>query len=194
MRLYGAKKEKKMKITVFSSLFLVLLFGLTVNACSKNSSKNPSTDSSTESTATASLGNYPADYGIAYFNVLGVSNAPTVRDLYGPSAPFATTVNGLPAKITFESSSGNQNEFTATLLLTMTTDEEENMKVMRMQVTFQPDSMTERSYVRYVKIANLITGQISEQASRGTEMEDGRLFGLLAGMLDYFWDTSKLSL
>jgi hypothetical protein len=61
-----------------------------------------------------------------------------------------------------------------------------------MQVTFQADSMTEKSYVRYIKLTNPVNGKISEQRSRGGEMEDGGLFGFFAGVMEMFWDKSKI--
>jgi hypothetical protein len=146
-----------------------------------------------QSSSRANFGNYPADYGLAYWSMIANSQAPTIRGLFGSTAVFATSLQGMPTIVTLESASGNRNEFTANLLLSVKNpDTGVEQKVLRMQVSFQADSMTEKSYVRYVKLANLVDGKISEQRSRGGEMEDGGLFGFFAGVMGMFWDTSVL--
>jgi hypothetical protein len=139
------------------------------------------------------FGDYPADYRIAFFEMAGISNVPTVRSLFGPDAQFAAGSYGVPTSVTIESGSGTKDEFTAVLLLTTKNPEtEEEIKVARMQVTFQPDSMTERSYIRYFKLADLISGAITEKRSSGTQMDDANLSGLFGGMMQLFWDMSVL--
>ena len=152
-----------------------------------------SSGSTSSKSPVSKFGNYPANYEIAFFNTLGYSKAPTVEDLFEANAPFITTFQGLPATVIIESANGTGNEFAAILLLSVknqNTDEE--IKFARMNVKFQSDKMTEKSYVRYVRFANLISGDSAEQQSYGSQMEDGELFGFFAGLMVLFWDTSKL--
>jgi predicted outer membrane repeat protein len=97
----------------------------------------------------ANFGAYPADYRIAYLNKVGLN--PTVRDLYGPGAAFATKSGGVPCTVTLESSAGTAAEFTAQILMTMITDGKRT-PFMRLLVRFEADRMAQMSYVRYLKV------------------------------------------
>jgi hypothetical protein len=172
------RQEGDMKKSVVLGVFLFLCFGIGTYA---------------QNSVRANFGNYPADYGIAYFNTIGYINAPTVRGLFGPNAPFATTFQGVPCAVILESGSGDKNEFTAVLLLSLKNPKGEDIRIARLQVKFQPDNMTEKSYIRYFRFADLVSGQSNVQQSRGTtEREDAQVFGHLVAWLEYFWDTSKI--
>lgn len=142
----------------------------------------------------ADFGNYPADFEIAYLNMAGYSKVPTLRTLFGPNAPFVTTFENVPAIVTLESASADSRTvFTAVLLLSIKKpDTGETIRFIRMQVRFQSDDMSEKSYVRYIKLAQLSNGQITERRSRGTEEQDAEIAGFFVGMMRGFWDTSKL--
>jgi len=145
------------------------------------------------SSARVNFGAYPADYEIAYFNmvsmVLDVPGALTVRDLFGRDAVFATSFQGMPSRVALESASGDRNEFTAILLLSVkNTNSNEYTRGMRLQVKFEADSVTERSYVRYIRLVNLLNGQTNERQSYGSQMQDAELTGFFAGTIEYFWD------
>jgi hypothetical protein len=156
---------------------LVILFSCVgINAYAQNSVK-------------ANFGSYPADYGIAYFNMLGVSPAPTVRGLFGPNAKFITSFQGIPAVVTLEKATGTAKEFTGQLLLTLKVPEKDDMKVMRLAVTFESDDMAEMSYCRYINLVNLLRGSKTEQISYGDQNSDGNVLGILAGVMEYFWES-----
>ncbi|MDR2194740.1 MAG: hypothetical protein LBP19_09825 [Treponema sp.] len=140
----------------------------------------------------ANFGKYPIDYEIAYMRILGYfSPVPTVRDLFGPSAAFATSFRNVPTNVTLEKTSGNADEFTAQLLVTINVPDKGNVRLMRMQVRFEADDMSEMSYVRYVKTVNLMNGEVSEQESYGDQMSDGNILGYFVGIMQIFWDISK---
>ena len=136
------------------------------------------------------FGTYPANYSIAYFSLLGIYPAPTVMQLFGPDAKFATSFQGeIPSIITIESSNGNANEFTVQLLLTLKVPEKGDIKLGRLLVTFRSDKMSEMSYCRYLKFANLINGSILENKSNGSPYSDAELLGNFIGIMVLFWDS-----
>ncbi|MDR0878613.1 MAG: hypothetical protein LBN21_11210 [Treponema sp.] len=141
------------------------------------------------------FGTYPADYGIAYFNMLGITPAPTVRDLFGPHAKFVTSFQGMPAVITLEKATGTAKEFTGQLLLTLNVPEKGDMKTMRMVVTFESDDLSEMSYCRYVNFVNLIAGSKTEKRSTRSQNSDVETLGFLVGVMveGAFWDESMLN-
>lgn len=149
-----------------------------------------------QSSARVNFGNYPADYQIAYLDLGagGYSRAITVRNLFGPNAPFTITfLEQLPATVILESGIGSRDEFTGTLLLSAENQNTgENVRIMRMQVKFQSDNIAERSYVRYIKFANLVSGQVVELESYGNPYQDGETAGFFTEAIKYFWDVSKL--
>ena len=156
-------------------------------------SRRTSGSSSAQASKKVNFGSYPIDYELAYFRMLGNSNPPTVNELFGPDATFGTSFNNIPSRVTLESCTGNKNELNAVLLLAIQNpNTEEYMDAMRMQLMFQSDDSANMSYVRYVKIINLVSGAITEKRSSGNQMDDAELTGLLAGMLPYFWDDSKI--
>ena len=139
-----------------------------------------------------SFGNYPVDYGIAYLNMAGYSKAPSVKQLYGPNANFLTSFQGLPASVTLESASGTTDEFTATLLLSIQpADSTEMRRISRMQVKFEADAMAERSYVRYLRLINLINGTDTVLESYGDTYQDAECAGGFGGSMQLFWDVSE---
>jgi hypothetical protein len=155
-----------------------LFFGLSLFAYAQNSAKT-------------NFGNYP--YELAYWNLAYKSQAPTIKKLFGADAPFVTQIQGIPSSVTLESASGNKSVFMATLLLTIKhPDTGKEIKFARMQVRFQSDDMAEKTYVRYVKFVNLMSGEISEKQSHGSAMEDSNIAGFFFGMMPMFWDTTKL--
>lgn len=166
----------KKKIVSGMSLVLFLIVGM---------------DSYAQNSVRANFGAYPADYGIAYFNMLGYSPAPTVRGLFGPNAKFVTSFQGIPAVVTLEKASGTAKEFSGQLLLTLKVPEKGDMKVMRLLVTFESDNMSEMSYCRYINLVNLIDGSKTERRSYGDQNSDGNVLGILAGVMEYFWDASE---
>ncbi|MCL2721137.1 MAG: hypothetical protein FWD47_07335 [Treponema sp.] len=138
------------------------------------------------------INNYPMNYSIAYFNNLGYLNAPTVGDLFGSNVQFATSFNNIPTEITLESTSVNKDEFSATILMTLIlTETNEKRDAFRMQVRFNADSFAEKSYVKYIKVVSLISGQTTELLSDGSEMENAHILGFFVEMMGLFWDTSK---
>jgi hypothetical protein len=148
------------------------------------------------------FGNYPADYRIAYVSsygsMLGLPNTLSVRTLFGPDAYFITSFNGVPAVVTLESAEGTQKSFTAQLLLSVKASEgagNEDVKIMRMQLTFESDSTSEMSYLRYVKVTNMQTGRITEERAYGDERSDAGLLAFFAGFWSegLIWDVSKYS-
>ncbi|MDR2797634.1 MAG: hypothetical protein LBB80_04760 [Treponema sp.] len=146
-----------------------------------------------QSSASANFGNYPADYGIAYLNMAGFTRSLTVRDLFGSSAPWITTFQSIPSIVTLDSTSGDSNKFSAVFTLTLQVPETgQEFKVFRMQVEFRSDNFTEKSYVRYVKSVNMMSGEIEEKRSYGNQMDDANICGYFIGMMAAFWDMEKL--
>jgi hypothetical protein len=165
-----------MKNSVCIAMFMILFVSVGVFA---------------QTTEKADFGKYPADYPLAYATMVGLSKPPTVKTLFGPDTYFLTSFQGIPAVITLESTSGTRERFTAQLLLTVEVPEKGDMKVIRMQMRFESDDMSEMSYVRYIKMVNLMNGQISEQTSYGDQMSDGNIMGFFLGTMELFWDVSK---
>jgi hypothetical protein len=164
-----------MKRNMCFGVSAILFFCLGIHAYAQNSVK-------------ANFGSYPADYGIAYFSMLGVSPAPTVRGLFDPNAKFATSFEGIPAVVTLEKATGTSKEFTCQLLLTLKVPEKGDMKVMRLAVTFVSDDMSEMSYCRYINLVNLVNGSKTERRSNGGQNSDGNVLGILVGVMEYCWD------
>ncbi|MDR1277515.1 MAG: hypothetical protein LBK02_02060 [Treponema sp.] len=191
-----------MKIPKTAWIMVTVVFGLIgVLGCRGNSSNSGSSnivkesggqDNGPQNSITVNFERYPADYGIAYFNMLGWYPAPAVRDLFGPNAAFVTSFQGVPAVVNLEKASGTNKEFTGQLLLTINTPEQGEMKVMRLLVTFEPDTMSEMSYARYIKLVSLVDGNTTERRSYGDQNSDGEILGIFAGAMEYFWDVSKL--
>ena len=148
----------------------------------------------------ANFGKYPADYPIAYVANygarLGLPNPLTVEALFGSSAYFITSYNDAPVVVTFESSEGTKESFTAQLLLSTKASKEtgnKDVKISRLQVTFESNSLSEMSYLRHVKVIDMVSGQIKEEKSNGDEMSDLGVFAFFAGFWSSgtFWDVSK---
>jgi hypothetical protein len=128
--------------------------------------------------------------------MFGLPNTLSVRTLFGPDAYFITSFNGVPAVVTLESAEGTQKSFTAQLLMSVKAAEgagKEDTKITRMQVTFESDSTSEMSYIRYVKITDMQTGKITENRAYGDERSDAGLLAFFAGFWSggLFWDVSK---
>lgn len=165
------------------SMMYVLVLALSMKAYAQNS-------------APANFGNYPADYEIAYLNMLGFTKSLTVRDLFGSSAPWITTFqNRIPSIVTLDSTSGDSNKFSTIFTLTLKNPEtDQELKLLRMQVEFRSDNFAERSYVRYVKIVNMLSGEMEEKRSYGNQRDDAEICGYFIGiMMEGFWDMSKLN-
>jgi hypothetical protein len=165
-----------MKNSVYVGLFMILFVSTGIFA---------------QTSGRANFGNYSADYPLAYVTMAGFSKSLTVRTLFGPNAYFITSLQDIPVVVTLESTNGTQGRFTAQLLLALKIPEIEDVKVMRMQIIFEPDSMSEMSYVRYIKMVNMMNGEVSEQISYGDQMSDGNIMGFLIGTMEMFWDVSK---
>lgn len=174
---------KHNKIFVFGLLVIILALGF---GCSRQDTPGQQTPEQVD------FGDYPADYVIAYATMVGFSKAPTVRSLFGPDAYFVTSFQDVPAEVTVESTNATEEEFTAQLLLATKVPEEE-VKITRMQITFESDSMSEMSCLRYIKLVNMRSGETTEEISYGDEMSDAGLMAFFAGMLSggLFWDVSK---
>jgi hypothetical protein len=170
---------------------IVVVLLVAILSSGGSSSKSQASKSQASGSTASRFGKYPANYEIAYFSTLGYSKVPTVKDLYNNNAPFLTEFQGVPAVVTIESIDGTGSELEALLLLTIKPKEGDERKFARMEVKFQSDKMTEKSYVRYVRFANLLTGQTAEQQSYGSQMEDGEILGFFVGLMVLFWDTSK---
>ena len=176
-------------------LFCVLMLG---GACkAKDSTSSNSGDKQVqvkakEAKLVSVFGNYPADYEIAYFNMMGYSKALTVRNLFGADAPLKTEgTEASPWIAEIESISGNKNELTVTVLIsTENPAGGEAVKLMRVQFKFQADSTAEKSYARYYKITNLVTGTTSEVRSNGSTGDDGEVLGALIEILEMGWNAS----
>jgi hypothetical protein len=164
----------KQRMILGAILFLYFMAG--INGFAQNTNK-------------VNFGAYPANYSIAYFPILGIYPAPTVMQLFGPDAKFAASFQGeIPSIITIESSNGNANEFTVQLLLILKIPEKGDVKLGRLLVTFRADKMSEMSYCRYLKFANLIDGSIFENRSNGSQKSDAELLGNFIGIMELFWD------
>jgi hypothetical protein len=83
-------------------LTLIIATNLIISGCNKKENQKVELDPIVQI-----FGNYPADYRIAYFSMLGYSPAPTVKDLFGPETTFASSFQGMPATVTLENTSGN---------------------------------------------------------------------------------------
>jgi ATP-dependent Clp protease adapter protein ClpS len=174
-----------MKNFVRVGLFMVFYLFVSVNTFAQTSGR-------------ANFGNYPADYPLAYVAATGAfSKSPTVRTLFGPNAYFAASFQDIPAIVTLESSGGSQGKFTAQLLLTVKAPEKGEIKIIRMQVIFESDNMSEMSYVRYIKMVNMIDGKVTEQSSYNARQrlydasDDVTIMGFFVGIMEFFWDVSK---
>jgi len=145
----------------------------------------------------ANFGRYPADYQIAYVttygSMVGLPNTLSVRDLFGPNAYLATSYNGIPIIVTLEETKGTQKSFTAQLLFSFTVTSGETMKGGRLQVTFESDSISEKSYLRYVKLTDMTNGKITDQRGYGDEKSDAGTLAFFGGLWSegLFWDVSK---
>jgi hypothetical protein len=170
------KRRQKMKNSVCVGVFIILFVSADVFA---------------QTSGRANFGNYPADYPLAYATMVGFSKSPTVRTLFGPNAYFLTSFQGIPAIVALESTNGVQGEFTAQLLLSVKVPEKGDMKVVRMQITFESDDMSEMSYIRYIKMVNMQTGKASEERSYGDERSDAGIIAFFLGSMELFWDVSK---
>jgi hypothetical protein len=179
---------QKNRLLMIGMVVLVLTF--IVFACSRKEEGGilKSDDVAKGVNSKDNFGVYPADYGIAYFNMVGYSPAPTVRGLFGPNAKFATSFMGTPAVVTLENVSGTAKEFTGQLLLTLKPPEQDDMKMMRLLVTFVSDDMSEMSYCRYIKLVSLVDGVITERRSSGDQGSDANVLGMFAGSMKYFWE------
>ena len=165
-----------MKKSVCAGMFMILLVSAGVFA---------------QTAGKANFGKYPVDYPLAYATKVGFSKSPTVMTLFGPHAYFITSFQGLPAVVALESTNGTQGRFTAQLLLTLKVPEKGDMKVVRMQITFESDGTSEMSYVRYIKITNMQTGKVSEERSYGDERSDAGIIAFFLGTMEMFWDVPK---
>jgi hypothetical protein len=174
-------------------LTLVLMAAIAVSACSQQKDSGKSI-----------FGKYPANYEIAYLNMFGYSKSPTINELFGPERIFTTTFEGVPSKITLESTSTREYgfgdyQFIAVLLLTIKkADTDENVNLFRVQIRFRSDSIYEKSYIQYIKFDNLISGESIEQKSYGVGLEEeGQLMGFFtggstgSGILGWIWNTSR---
>ena len=168
-----------MKKTVFWCLALAMCVGMNIHA---------------QNSGGANFGSYPADYGIAYFDMLGYSKLPTVRNLFGNNAPFLTKIQSLPIVVTLESGTGSGNKFTAVVSLSIKNEQTgESIKAMTMQVEFESDSLAQKSYVRYVKFVQANGVVAGEKRSYGTPEADGEALGVFEGIgMQFFWDKSQL--
>jgi hypothetical protein len=138
----------------------------------------------------ANFGKYPADYKIAYLSMVGLTNVPSIKDLFGPAAKFATSFSGVPATITVEKAKGTADKFDAQLLLSVKKNGV-SRKASRLVVEFESDSTAEASYCRYLKFVSLLNGQSTTTESDGEEVDDAQCLGQFYGVMPYFWDMKK---
>ena len=147
----------------------------------------------------ANFGKYPADYEIAYVSLYNflykLPNPLTVRDLFGPNAHFGTILPGygVPIVITLEETKATQKSFTAQLVMSVKTASGETQKTTRLQVSFESDSTSEKSYMRYVKLTDMTNGKTYENRGYGDEKSDAATVAFFAGMWSegVWWDVSK---
>jgi hypothetical protein len=181
-----------MKGLLIFSLLNVFFFCVDANLDAQNTEK-------------INFGNYPVDFKIwAGSNIFdtgdptnifvkgGYSRALSIRELFGPAAPFLTQLEQAPVTVTVESSSGNRNEFKVTMLLSVNPPNQESVRIARMQLQFQSDSVRELTYVRYVRQVNLINDKVIELRSSGGLLDDMATLSLFVGLMGMCWDTSKL--
>ena len=136
----------------------------------------------------ANFGSYPADYPLKYATEVGLSETVSPRSLYGPDAQFATSIDGLPVVTTLESSKGTKDKFSATLLVSR----QDKVKILRFEVTFEPDNAEKVCIPRYIKIANLIDkGKGFElKSKKGGEKGDAKAIFEFSEVAKMFWDFS----
>jgi hypothetical protein len=134
------------------------------------------------------LGEYPGHYPIAYFSNLGYSNAPTVRDLFGVNAKFATTLDTFPSVISIEETAGTIEKFTGRLLLTVKNPTKGDVRTMRLSLTFVSDENTGTSICRHIRFTIILGRKTIEYTSTGEPHSDARVAGILVDVLKYFWD------
>ena len=169
----------------------LILFVFVFGSCSRSESGANNANTEEIITPRSIFGAYPAEYRIAYFNMLGITPVPTVMDLFGPEAKFLTSFEGIPAVVTLEEANGDENEFSGQLLLTLKPPERDEIRGMRLLVTFVSDKTSEFSYCRYIRLVNLLDGSSTERRSNGTQNSDALVLGVLVGSMEYFWDTSN---
>jgi len=140
------------------------------------------------------LAGYPADYPIAWLDTLGYTSAPTVRELFGPTAPFVKSLYGLPVEITIDSVAVSGTNLSVVLMLKAKVLLVGPIDMIRMELGFQSDSKTKRSYLRQLKIVNRTQGDdvaLDIGAQNGDDEEDIHRF-FAEDILAVYWDTQKL--
>ena len=171
---------KRNLYVVFGFLFLFFI----VNGCKAQNSASQ-----------INFGAYPVDYEIAYLNLIGLSKALSINTLFGDNSIKKTSFDeATGVLITVESISGNKNELNVTLLMSMKESGTGNeIDALRAQFQFQPDSKEGKSYVRYYKLINLLTGKTSsEKRSRGGIEDDGKVLGTFFEFMELGWNIYSL--
>ena len=159
-----------MRIKFLRPLIIIFLC-LAICSCGRKSNK-------------INFNDYPTDYKIAYFEDMGVTNAPSVNDLFGRNASYADEFMGVSAYIIIDSYTCDNNVFTVVILLRV---KETEYDIMRCDLTIQADTTTRKSYVRYVKVESLLSDQYLESQSDGSKEQDIETFELFVRYMNMIW-------
>jgi len=185
-------KENIMKKNLWL-VVLIFLF-LMVSCTGKKENTGSNNEKKVEIKPVSVFGEYPANYELAYINMMGYIKSPKLNDLFGENSPGKKPIKeGKMFLGTVESIDGSSKELVVTILISQkSTNTQEEKKVMRVQFKFQADPMAEKSYARYCKIINLVSGEISEIKSYGGAREDGQVLGALVEIFEMIgWDLSE---
>jgi hypothetical protein len=163
--------------------------------CSKQGGSSGGNNAATSSKSAkkrggANLGNFPAEYPIAYLGL--ITREHSVQDFYGPDTVFATEFQGNPCRVIIESSSGNGSEFTATILLKAQNSSGKEVDALRLEAAFRANAVNEVSNLRYVKLDSLVAGRSAERSSTGDPTDEGEVVGLFGGIIDTFWGSDTV--
>ena len=178
------------------TIWIIAILALIICSMTTCSGRRSTSQDSNDRSATVAIpepifgDGYPVHYEIAYMNMFGFEKAPTVYDLFGPKAPLKTSSDEGQSIMVIESTTGNNDEFTVTFLWSMI-QAGKKLDVARIQFKFTSDNFGQKSYARYYKMANLVTGKHQEFKSRGNEREDGNVLGALYELLAMGWDLSN---
>jgi len=180
-------KNRKI-LFMFTALVITAAIGLTGLVSCKEKNGAPGNDTAQSTSVKDPFGGYPADYEIADLSFVTGLHV-TVRDLLGSNDKFSKTFVGNKVSITIVSMSGDDENLSATLLITR--DNGEKMGYLNLE--FEADNTEQLSYLRLVELENVITGQVFSNSSYSGDPESrGRVAGAFYGVLKELWDMDKL--
>ena len=144
----------------------------------------------TSSSKNLNFGSYPVNYKLAYTSEF-LRIPPTIKDLFGSNVKFKNSFGGVPATIKIESVSGTSDRLNIQILITANTPELKNIDMMRIQVTFEVNQLTQMSYVRNIKAASLISGIVEDKTSYGDAHSGAEAMGFFIGAYIEIGDISR---